>query len=157
MTCPEEAGIGATPASSANAASDRRRPWCDQAQMIWAAQIGPMPGCSRRAGASSPTNQTSSFSHSAASISSAWCTSRDRAQGLCDDLQLQGFDGHRLALLDWGDSGVGHPLLDMTAFIERVPLDRLDRVRAAWLNAWRNAYPICRRISRSHADPTNRC
>ena len=51
------------------------------------------------------------------------------------------FDGHRLVLLDWGDSGVGHPLLDMTAFIERVPLDRLDRVRAAWLNAWRNAYP----------------
>jgi len=51
------------------------------------------------------------------------------------------FDGHRLVLLDWGDSGVGHPLLDMTAFIERVPLDRLDRVGAAWLSAWLSAYP----------------
>ena len=51
------------------------------------------------------------------------------------------FDGHRLVLLDWGDSGVGHPLLDMTAFLERVPPDRLDRVRGAWLSAWQNAYP----------------
>ena len=51
------------------------------------------------------------------------------------------FDGHRLVLLDWGDSGVGHPLLDMAAFLERVPLDRVDRVQAAWTAAWRNAYP----------------
>ena len=51
------------------------------------------------------------------------------------------YDGHRLVLLDWGDSGVGHPLLDMTAFLERVPPDRLERVRAAWIAAWKEAYP----------------
>ena len=31
MVWPEEAGIGATPASRAKAASERTRPWCDQA------------------------------------------------------------------------------------------------------------------------------
>lgn len=51
------------------------------------------------------------------------------------------YDGDRLALLDWGDSGVGHPLLDTTAFLERVPPDRLERVRASWTTAWKEAYP----------------
>ena len=51
------------------------------------------------------------------------------------------YDGDRLVLLDWGDSGVGHPLLDMTAFLERVPPDRLERVRAAWIAAWKDACP----------------
>jgi aminoglycoside phosphotransferase (APT) family kinase protein len=51
------------------------------------------------------------------------------------------FDGDRLVLLDWGDSGVGHPLLDMTAFLERFSPDRLDHVRAAWIAAWKEARP----------------
>ena len=51
------------------------------------------------------------------------------------------YDGDRLVLLDWGDSGVGHPLLDMTAFLDRVPSGRLGRVTAGWITGWNNAYP----------------
>jgi Ser/Thr protein kinase RdoA (MazF antagonist) len=51
------------------------------------------------------------------------------------------FDGRVLVLLDWGDSGIGHPLLDMAAFLERVLPERLERVRGAWITAWRDAYP----------------
>ena len=51
------------------------------------------------------------------------------------------FDGRTLVLLDWGDSGIGHPLFDMAAFLERVPAERLDRVRAAWIAAWKDPYP----------------
>ena len=51
------------------------------------------------------------------------------------------YDGRRLVLLDWGDSGIGHPLLDMTAFLERVPSERLRSVNAGWVTGWKNAYP----------------
>jgi len=51
------------------------------------------------------------------------------------------FDGHSLVLLDWGDSGIGHPLLDMPAFLERVPHRSLERIRAAWIGAWQRVYP----------------
>lgn len=51
------------------------------------------------------------------------------------------FDGQRLTLLDWGDSGIGHPLLDMPAFLERVPHRSLERIRAAWIKAWQRVYP----------------
>jgi hypothetical protein len=51
------------------------------------------------------------------------------------------YDGHRLVLLDWGDSGVGHPLLDMPAFLGRVPADHLGRVRAAWTATWKETLP----------------
>ncbi len=37
---PEEAGIGATPARRAKAASERTRPGCDQLTISWAATIG---------------------------------------------------------------------------------------------------------------------
>ena len=30
-------------------------------------------------------------------------------------------DGERLTLLDWGDDGVSHPLLDQAAFLDRMP------------------------------------
>jgi hypothetical protein len=33
---------------------------------------------------------------------------------------LRGGSGHALTLLDWGDSGVGHPLLDMPAFVDHI-------------------------------------
>lgn len=50
-------------------------------------------------------------------------------------------DGRDLVLLDWGDSGVGHPLLDLTAFLPRIGEDAHDRVRAAWIDAWRAELP----------------
>jgi Ser/Thr protein kinase RdoA (MazF antagonist) len=51
------------------------------------------------------------------------------------------FDGHRLVLLDWGDSGVGHPLLDMAAFLERVPAEWRNRVQTIWVAAWTAMFP----------------
>jgi aminoglycoside phosphotransferase (APT) family kinase protein len=51
------------------------------------------------------------------------------------------FDGHRLVLLDWGDSGVGHPLLDMAAFLERVPAEWQGRVRTIWVATWTAMFP----------------
>jgi len=50
-------------------------------------------------------------------------------------------DGRALTLLDWGDSGVGHPLLDLPAFFERVPSDAIGAVRAHWLQQWSKAVP----------------
>jgi hypothetical protein len=52
------------------------------------------------------------------------------------------FDGDALVLLDWGDSGVGHPMLDLAAFLPRVPEAVRPRVRAAWLDAWRAERPL---------------
>lgn len=53
---------------------------------------------------------------------------------------FRGGGGH-LTLLDWGDSGVGHPLLDMPAFLGRVPADAAALVRTHWLRLWREALP----------------
>jgi hypothetical protein len=44
-------------------------------------------------------------------------------------------------LLDWGDSGVGHPLLDQPAFLDAIPHDAIGAVRAHWLQQWREAVP----------------
>jgi len=52
-------------------------------------------------------------------------------------------DGTSLALLDWGDSGVGHPLLDQTAFLDRIAADAVGPVRELWSRAWRAAVPGC--------------
>jgi hypothetical protein len=41
VTCPEDAGIGLTPARAAKAASERSRPAWDQLTRIWAPLIGP--------------------------------------------------------------------------------------------------------------------
>jgi len=49
--------------------------------------------------------------------------------------------GARLALLDWGDSGVGHPLLDQPAFLSRVPADTVAPVRMHWIAAWTKHVP----------------
>jgi hypothetical protein len=47
----------------------------------------------------------------------------------------------RLVLLDWGDCGVGHPLLDQAAFVERLsPTDRAS-VDSLWADLWRDAVP----------------
>lgn len=52
-------------------------------------------------------------------------------------------DGSSLVLLDWGDSGIGHPLLDAAAFLPRVPDDVRPAVRSAWIEAWQRAQPGC--------------
>lgn len=50
-------------------------------------------------------------------------------------------DDERLVLLDWGDCGVGHPLLDQAAFVERLsPTDR-TAVQSLWADLWRDAVP----------------
>lgn len=49
--------------------------------------------------------------------------------------------GEDLVLMDWGDACVGHPLLDMAAFLQRVPAVATDDVRAAWTQAWLDARP----------------
>ncbi len=44
-------------------------------------------------------------------------------------------------LLDWGDCGVGHPLLDQTAFLSRQAAAAKVRIRAEWARLWRAAVP----------------
>jgi len=51
------------------------------------------------------------------------------------------WDGARLTLLDWGDAGVGHPLLDEPAFLERTPPADAPRLQQRWHAAWRAAAP----------------
>ena len=46
-----------------------------------------------------------------------------------------------LTLLDWGDSGVGHPLLDQPALLSRVPAPWVEALRAHWVSAWRRHQP----------------
>jgi hypothetical protein len=50
-------------------------------------------------------------------------------------------DGTSLVLLDWGDSGIGHPLLDLTAFLPRVLYEIRGRLSATWAEAWRAERP----------------
>ena len=69
---PLEAGIGATPARRAKAASERTRPWCDQATISCAATIGPTPGSSSSVGASARTWAWISCSSSSASTVAAF-------------------------------------------------------------------------------------
>lgn len=49
----------------------------------------------------------------------------------------------RLVLLDWGDCGIGHPLLDQAAFLERLTPGDAAAVRAVWTSSWRRAVPGC--------------
>ena len=50
--------------------------------------------------------------------------------------------GH-LVLLDWGDSGIGHPMLDQSAFLDRLsPADR-QAVRQRWTARWHREVPGC--------------
>ncbi|MFM9844158.1 MAG: phosphotransferase family protein [Dongiaceae bacterium] len=50
-------------------------------------------------------------------------------------------DENALTLLDWSDSGVGHPLLDQPAFLAWVADDALAAVQKHWLEQWREAIP----------------
>jgi Phosphotransferase enzyme family len=47
----------------------------------------------------------------------------------------------RLVLLDWGDSGVGNPLLDQPAFFERLAPHRVPPLRELWTREWTAAQP----------------
>jgi len=49
--------------------------------------------------------------------------------------------GEQLRLLDWGDCGVGHPLLDHAAFVERMDAQGRQVVQAAWMRSWQDAVP----------------
>ena len=55
---------------------------------------------------------------------------------------LRGAPG-RLTLLDWGDSGIGHPLLDEPAFLTRLDERMVDTARRHWHAAWRRVLPGC--------------
>ncbi len=46
----------------------------------------------------------------------------------------------RPVILDWGDVGVGHPLLDLPAFIERAG-DQAQTLHARWMQRWAEAVP----------------
>ena len=48
-----------------------------------------------------------------------------------------------LFLIDWGEVGVGHPLLDLPAFFSRVPAAEHEAVERVWFAAWRRAIPGC--------------
>ena len=43
-------------------------------------------------------------------------------------------------ILDWGDVGVGHPLLDLPAFMERAG-DGAEALHARWMRHWADAVP----------------
>ena len=47
----------------------------------------------------------------------------------------------RLTLLDWGDAGVGQPLLDQAAFLASIPATEHEAVRAEWTRRWQAAVP----------------
>jgi hypothetical protein len=49
----------------------------------------------------------------------------------------------RLVLIDWGDSGVGHPLLDHAAFVERLDPAARATVIERWWGRWQAAVPGC--------------
>ncbi|WP_438041744.1 aminoglycoside phosphotransferase family protein [Sorangium sp. So ce128] len=50
-------------------------------------------------------------------------------------------DATSAVLLDWGDSGVGHPLLDQPAFLDGAPPGAVEPLRSFWSRAWRAAIP----------------
>jgi Ser/Thr protein kinase RdoA (MazF antagonist) len=52
-------------------------------------------------------------------------------------------DDEALVLLDWGDSGIGHPLLDQPAFLHGNLMTQEKRAaaRVAWREAWHDARP----------------
>ncbi|HEY5030938.1 MAG TPA: aminoglycoside phosphotransferase family protein [Actinomycetes bacterium] len=54
---------------------------------------------------------------------------------------IGGSSGAPLVLLDWGDCGAGHPLLDQAAFTGRLGAADLAAVRGTWARLWREAVP----------------
>jgi hypothetical protein len=54
---------------------------------------------------------------------------------------VRGGEGMAPTILDWGDCGVGNPLLDLSAFLGRVPQESAPVVRAHWAAEWRRHVP----------------
>jgi hypothetical protein len=48
-----------------------------------------------------------------------------------------------LTLLDWGDSGIGHPMLDQPAFLDSVPVEYVETIKEHWDRAWLAQLPGC--------------
>jgi hypothetical protein len=48
-----------------------------------------------------------------------------------------------LTLLDWGDSGIGHPMLDQPAFLVSVPSEHVKTIKDHWERAWLAWLPGC--------------
>jgi aminoglycoside phosphotransferase (APT) family kinase protein len=63
------------------------------------------------------------------------------------DFHLGNIKGNRdgradgFTILDWGDSGVGNPMLDQLAFARFLPADLRPAVDAEWSQLWRAAVP----------------
>ncbi|MDP9483149.1 MAG: aminoglycoside phosphotransferase family protein, partial [Chloroflexota bacterium] len=60
--------------------------------------------------------------------------------GDCHPGNVRGHESD-LVLLDWGDCGVGHPLLDMPGFLDRIAAEHVAPVRDRWLTRWRDIVP----------------
>jgi Ser/Thr protein kinase RdoA (MazF antagonist) len=50
-------------------------------------------------------------------------------------------DGDRLVVLDWGDTGVGHPLFDEPAFLENRKPEDIEPLQQLWARLWRESVP----------------
>jgi hypothetical protein len=50
-------------------------------------------------------------------------------------------DDRSLVVLDWGDCGVGNPLLDQPAMFDRAPADAAEPLRDQWTAEWKAAAP----------------
>ncbi|MVO94395.1 phosphotransferase family protein [Rhizobium leguminosarum] len=61
------------------------------------------------------------------------------------DLHPGNFRGteRTLTLLDWGDSGIGHPMLDQPAFLDRVASEYVETIKEHWARAWLAWLPGC--------------
>ncbi|TBA68938.1 hypothetical protein ELH58_10250 [Rhizobium ruizarguesonis] len=61
------------------------------------------------------------------------------------DLHPGNFRGteRTLTLLDWGDSGIGHPMLDQPAFLDRVASEYAETIKEYWARAWLAWLPGC--------------
>ena len=50
-------------------------------------------------------------------------------------------DGTSITLLDWGDCGVGNPLLDQPAFLDMVSSDDMTTITQEWLRTLERTFP----------------
>ena len=50
-------------------------------------------------------------------------------------------DETSLVCLDWGDSGIGHPMLDQPAFLGAIPAEAVEPIRSLWNGLWRTMVP----------------
>lgn len=52
-------------------------------------------------------------------------------------------DGERRTIIDWADCLLGHPALDLAAFLDRVEPATQEALRDQWATYWRTAVPGC--------------